>query len=318
MRKVVVTGGLGFVGAQVFRQLSRSGAVGEVVILDAMTRAADFRRLAPAGQAADVPVIRGDIRSKRDVAAALQDCDAVVHLAAQTSTDKSHADRKRTFDVNVTGTETLLSVALDQGVKHFIHVSSGKVYGPAREPQVETAALKPVTAYAVSKVMAEEAVMLAAQSGLRSTILRPARTIGSGQTMEHPLPRLVMKVLKGQHLPISGAGTRKTEFLPVRDLAAAIGLAVTGNRAEEALSVFNVPGEERLCALEIARRVFQAAGRTTGLHYVRDCISEQDGCFLDGGRLRALGYRQQSSVDTELRAICDGFVARARRMQVSP
>ncbi len=317
LRKVVVTGGLGFIGARVFRHLARLEQAGETRILDGFTRAADCRRLAPAGEAGGLPVMRGDIRSRHDVAAALQGCDTVVHLAAETGIARTSAERQRMFDVNVAGTETLLTVAREQGVKHFIHVSSSKVYGPSAGPLDETAPLKPVTPYAVSKAMAEEAVMLAAHEGLRATILRPADAVGPGQRPDQLLPGLVMNALKGQRLTIEGAGVREREFLPVGDLAAAIGRVATSEPGDETLTILNVAGEERLSALEIARRVFRAVGRTTGLHHVRDGSPAEAGCLLDDSRIRALGYRQQSSVEAELRAICDGLRARARRLHVS-
>ncbi|GAB4528512.1 MAG: hypothetical protein Tsb0019_30470 [Roseibium sp.] len=315
-RKVVITGGLGFIGAAVFRHIAGLECVDETVILDAVTPAADVRRLAPAGGAGDLPVIRGDIRSRRDVAAALQDCDTVVHLAAQTGFGRSPANPARLFDVNAAGTETLLQVAQEQGVRHFIHVSSGAVYGPSTEPLLETAPLKPVTPYAMSKAAAEEAVMLAGRNGLRVTILRPSETVvGAGQNPLHPLPRLVMTALKGEHLPVAGAGNRMRELLPSADLAAAVGL-VLERPSGEAISIFNVAGGERLDERSIARRVLRAAGRRSGLHYVRESWTGAT-CLLDGGHLHSLGYRQKSSLDAELGALCETFRTRAQLLRAS-
>ncbi|WP_050789440.1 NAD-dependent epimerase/dehydratase family protein [Roseibium aggregatum] len=311
-RKIVVTGGLGFIGSKVFKRVARMANVAETVILDRVSYAADFRRLAPVGDAGDLPVIRGDIRSPIDVAAALHDCDAVIHLAAETHVPRSFTAPELFFDVNVTGTEVLLNAALDAGVKHFIHISTDEVYGPALDEVRETAPLRPTTPYATSKAMAEEAVMMAAQSGLRSTILRPTNAVGTGQNPEKLFPRFVMQALKGQRLTIEGTGAQERSFLPAGDLAAAIGLLLN-TQDEQPLEIFNISGEEDLSVLEVARRVSDVTGVSTGLHFIPDRETNDLAYRIDDSRLRSLGYRQKSSVDQELRAICRDMRSRVRR-----
>lgn len=287
--------------------------VEEAVILDCVSYAADFRRLAPASEAGDLPVLRGDIRCDIDVAAALYEADAVIHLAAETHVPRSFTDPELFFDVNVAGTETLLKGARDAGVKHFIHISTDEVYGPVADDVRETAPLRPTSPYASSKAMAEEAVMMAAQNGLNATILRPTNAVGTGQHVEKLFPRFVMRALQGQRLTIEGTGTQERSFLPVGDLAAAIGLALRTS-GDEPLRVFNVSGEEDLSVLDVARRVFEATGKNTGLHFVRDRVRNDAAYRIDDTKIRGLGYRQASSVDRELEAICAEFGARARRM----
>jgi len=311
-RKIVVTGGLGFIGSKVFKRIARMANVAEVVILDRVSYAADFRRLAPQGEAGDLPVIRGDIRSPIDVAAAMHECDAVVHLAAETHVPRSFTNPELFFDVNVTGTETLLQGAQDAGVKHFIHISTDEVYGPVMDETREAAPMRPTAPYATSKAMAEEAVMFAAQSGLRSTILRPTNAVGTGQNPEKLFPRFIMQALKGQRLTIEGTGAQERSFLPVGDLAAAICLLLN-TQDEKPLEIFNVSGEEDLSVLEVARRVSGITGIATGLHFIRDRETNDAAYRIDDSRLRSLGYRQKSSVDQELRAIFREMRARVRR-----
>ncbi|MHA7777080.1 NAD-dependent epimerase/dehydratase family protein [Roseibium sp. M-1] len=313
-RKIVVTGGLGFIGARVFKRVARMENVDTTVILDSVSYAADFRRLAPAGEAGELPVLRGDIRSKIDVAAALHECDAVIHLAAETHVPRSFADPELFFDVNVAGTETLLKGAMETGVKHFIHVSTDEVYGPVTDDVRETAPLRPTSPYATSKAMAEEAVMLAARNGLKATILRPTNAIGTGQNAEKLFPRFVMRALSGQRLTIEGTGAQERTFLPVGDLAEAIKLVLT-HQDDAPLSVYNVSGEEDLSVLEVARRVFEVTGTNTGLHFVRDRVKNDAAYRIDDSAIRALGYRQTSSVDRELNAIHRELRARLSRMQ---
>jgi len=315
-RKVVVTGGLGFVGSQVFKRVSRLENVEETVILDRISYAADLRRLAPAGESGDLPVIRGDIRSPIDVAAALHGCDAVIHLAAETHGPRSFAEPELFFDVNVTGTETLLDGARAAGVKHFVHISTSEVYGSVLGSVRETAPLRPVTPYGTSKAMAEEAVMLAARDGLRATIVRPSNAIGAGQNPEKLFPRFVMHALMGQRLTIEGSGLQERTFLPVADLADAV-CRVLNRSNDDMLDVFNLSGAEDLTVLEVARRVSDLAGQSARLHFVRDRRVNAAACRLDDTKIRSLGYRQTSSVDAELEAIRSVYDKRARKLRAT-
>ena len=156
--------------------------------------------------------------------------------------------------------------------------------------------------------------MLAARNGLRATILRPTNAIGTGQNTEKLFPRFVMRALSGLRLTIEGTGAQERTFLPVGDLAEAIKL-VLNHQEETLLSVYNVSGEEDLSVLEVARRVFEVTGKNTGLHFVRDRLRNDAAYRIDDSAIRALGYRQTSSVDRELGAIHREFRARLTRVQ---
>ncbi len=311
LRKIVITGGLGFIGSRVYSHVSRMTETGETAILDRMTYAADVRRIEGGPGIYGLPLIHGDIRSAKDVETALEDCDAVVHLAAETHIPRSIADPELFFDVNVAGTETLLKIARQQGVKHFVHVSSSAVYGSVNGPVSETAPMRPTTPYAMSKALAEEAVMQAADEGLNATILRPSNTVGVGQHPEKLFPRFVMRALKGQRLTIEGDGRQVRSFLPVGDLAKAIGL-VLSRPAPDPLAVYNISGEELLSVRDVAAKVFEVTGMKTGLHFVRDREWNDRTSLISDAEIRGLGYRQTGSVRDELAAICDTFRARAQ------
>ncbi len=309
-RKIVVTGGLGFIGARVFRHLAAREDT-EVTIFDSVTYAADVRRISACAADANKFLVRGDIRNPDEVARALEGCDTVVHLAAETHEPRFFAYPERFFEVNAAGTETVVRAAVEQGVGHFVHVSTGAVYGAVSGRADETACLRPVTPYGHSKALAEEAVMLAAQEGLRATILRPGATVGAGQNPEKLFPRLIVKALQGRCLPVEGEGNQEWAFLPVDDLVAAIDLILEAN-AEDRLSVFNIAGVEQLSALDLARLVFEVTGRQTGLEFVQSRHPETGTCRMDDSRIRSLGYRQKGSVRAELQAVRDAFRVRTR------
>ncbi|WP_428647696.1 NAD-dependent epimerase/dehydratase family protein [Roseibium sp.] len=310
--RIVVTGGLGFIGAHVFKHVARQKNA-DVRILDKVTYAADVRRISDSGLDTEKVLMRGDILDARDASRALEGADTVIHLAGETHEPRFFDYPERFFEANAAGTETLVLAALDQGVKHFVHISTSAVYGsgPETDPVSELASLRPVTPYAHSKALAEEAVMLAAQNGLRATILRPGPVIGIGQNPEKPLPRMLIRAMQGRCLPIEGSGQQERSFLPVGDLVAAIDL-VMARTPNDALSVFNVAGSEQLSPLDLARLVFEVTGRQTGLEFVHARQPEASPCRIHDGRIRSLGYRQKGTVRAELQAVCDDFRSRTR------
>ncbi|WP_298985410.1 NAD-dependent epimerase/dehydratase family protein [uncultured Roseibium sp.] len=312
-RKVVVTGGLGFVGARVASRLASMENVEELVIFDRVTYAADFRRLGYPFSGKSLPILRGDIRSVSDVSRALEGSDAVIHLAAETHVPRSIVNPELFFDVNVVGTETLLNAARDLGVKKFIHVSTHQVYGSGRGALKETAPLRPETPYATSKAMAEEAVIQAAQTGLNATILRPVTTVGAGQHSEKRIPRLVIEALRRQRLSLEADGRTERSYLPVGDLSAAI-CQLLCLPSSENLSVYNLGGEERLSDLRVAKRIYDLAGARTGLRFVKEQGSGEPAACLNDKAIRALGYRQNGFFDEELRALYGAYLSRADRL----
>ncbi|CTQ56122.1 dTDP-glucose 4,6-dehydratase [Roseibium album] len=309
-RKILVTGGLGFVGSFVCNRLLQLESKPDVVVLDRFSYAADHRRLERLGSLLKPVLVRGDIRSEDDVELALEGCDAVVHLAAETHVSRSFMEPRHFFDANVTGTENLLKLVQRQGVKHFVHVSTAAVYGSVSGEVNENAPLNPISPYAMSKAMAEEAVMQASQNGLRASILRPANAVGVGQNPEKLFPKFFMQAMKGQPLTIEGSGFQDRSFLPATDLATAVEL-VLNNEASDRLSIFNVPGQEQLSVLEAAEAVFAVTGRRTGVVHVADRARSDRSLRIDGSKLSALGYEQQSSVKQELAAIQRDFLSRA-------
>ncbi|MBO6894211.1 MAG: NAD-dependent epimerase/dehydratase family protein [Roseibium sp.] len=308
-RKILVTGGLGFVGANVCRQLLNRNPELDLVVLDRFSYAADHRRLDGLDKEKRFVLVRGDVRNDQDVEQALEGCDAVVHLAAETHVARSFSDPGFFFDANANGTENLLRLVRQRDIKHFVHVSSAAVYGSVVEEVDEDAPLRATSPYGMSKALAEEAVMLAARKGLRCSILRPANVVGVGQNPEKLFPRFFMQAMKQQPLTIEGTGFQERSFLPVSDLANAIDLVLMRQTTEK-LSVFNVPGQDRLTVLEAASKVFELTQPMGRVAYVEDRARNDLFQRIDGSRIRALGFTQRRTLRQELEAIHADLLSR--------
>jgi len=209
--RVVVTGGAGFIGANLCATLADEGH--EVLALDDLStgRAANLDGLA-------VKLVEGSILDRALLHDVVSDADAVVHLAARGSVPRSLAAPLATHEVNATGTAEVLDAARASGVSHVVFSSSSSVYGANPSlPKHEELLPAPVSPYAASK-LAAEAMALAYQRsfGLPVLALRFFNVFGPLQAADHDyaavVPRFVDAALAGRPAEVHGDGCQSRDF----------------------------------------------------------------------------------------------------------
>ncbi|MFC9558811.1 NAD-dependent epimerase/dehydratase family protein [Agromyces sp. NPDC056965] len=210
-RTVLITGGAGFIGSNLARRLSDDDSTSVRVLDDLSTgRIESVRDL-------DVDVIIGSILDRAALSDAMNEVDAVVHLAALGSVPASVADPRMTHDVNVNGTLNVLEEAR-VGRPHVIFSSSSAVFGSnpklSKDPEDWT---RPISPYGASKLAAEGYVNAYATSyGLSTLALRFFNVYGPGQFADHVyaavIPRFVEAALTGDPLEIHGDGLQSRDF----------------------------------------------------------------------------------------------------------
>ena len=255
--KVLVTGGAGFIGTHVCRELMSRGAA--VVVLDDLSTGS-LANLT--GIPAEVHV--GSVADDRAVTTAVDGADAVVHLAALASVPLSLEQPGRTHLVNVTGTLTVLEAARKSHA-HVIVASSAAVYGDSSERiKSETVQLRPTSPYATSK-LATEAYATSWQSsfGLPTLAFRFFNVFGPLQSPDHAyaavVPAFVAAAVAGRPLRIHGDGRQTRDFVPVSTVARLIADAV--ERRVTHLSPVNLALGGRTSILELARHLETVTGR---------------------------------------------------------
>ena len=250
-----MTGGAGFIGASIVRDLVRRGA--EVVVLDSGL-SAGFANL----DGIDVRVLSADIRELDAVRAALEGCAAIVHLAAQASVPGSIADPLEDAAVNVTGTLGLLDAARVAGVRRFVFASSNAVIGGHPPPANEGLVPFPVSPYGAAKAAIEAYLRAYGQAyRMEGVALRFANAYGPWSGHKNSVVAAFIKAyLAGGPLIVRGTGEQTRDFIHVADVSAMVAACLDAPAELVASQVFQVGTGHETSLLELARQLFEAGG----------------------------------------------------------
>lgn len=285
--KVVVTGGAGFIGANLCRHLGASGGVESVVALDDLSTgfAANLDGVA-------ATLVEGSILDPPTLEAALDGADSVVHLAAVPSVPRSLADPSRSHEVNATGTVRVLEAARRAGCDHVVVASSSSVYGANPElPKHEALAPRPLSPYAASKLAAESYALAWQQSfGLSTLAFRFFNVFGPLQAAGHAyaavIPTFVAAALAGDPLPVHGDGRQSRDFTYVDTVCAVITDAVA--RRVSSPEPVNLAFGTRTDLLEVIALLEELLGRPVAVEHTAPRPGDVPHSQAANDRLRAL------------------------------
>lgn len=225
--RVLITGGAGFIGANLVRECERAGH--DCVVLDNLSTGYAHNLDDTAAT-----FIRGDIRNLDTVTSIARDTDAIVHLAARGSVPRSLQDPIATHEVNATGTLNVLEAARAAGGQQVILASSSSVYGANAElPKRESAATRPMSPYAASK-LAAESMALSYRSSFDMAVVafRFFNVFGPLQAAGHAyaavIPAFVDAALRGAPLSVHGTGEQSRDFTHVSTVCSVIRRTLEG------------------------------------------------------------------------------------------
>jgi dTDP-glucose 4,6-dehydratase len=226
-KKILVTGGAGFIGSAFIRWgLETFETLEKIVNLDLLTYAASEKNMTPFLHDPRHVFIRGDIQD-RSLVEALCDThqiEAIVHFAAESHVDRSITDPQAFIQNNIVGTFALLEVIRKKPHIHFHHVSTDEVYGSLEEGLFnEESPYKPNSPYAASKAASDHLVRAWTHTyQLSTTLSHCSNNYGPCQHEEKFIPRMISHALQGKPLPVYGQGLNIREWLYVDDHVDAI------------------------------------------------------------------------------------------------
>jgi UDP-glucose 4-epimerase len=275
--KVVVTGGAGFIGANLCRLLDRLEFVDQVVVLDDLSTGSDKNLV----ESPSVELRKGSILDADQLDGVMTGAQAVVHLAARPSVPRSLADPMTTHTVNATGTMMVLEAARRSGLPHVIVASSSSVYGanpslPKREDMVPM----PASPYAASKLAAEAYALSYGRSfGVPVLAFRFFNVFGPLQPAGHAyaavVPAFVSSALAGEPLPVHGDGTQTRDFTFVGTVVSVLADAIRRRVADP--QPVNLAYGSRVSLLELIDVLESVLGR----EIPRDHLEQRAGDVRD-------------------------------------
>ena len=233
MTTVVVTGGAGFIGANLCRQLTGDDRISRVVALDDLSTG-----FADNLDGVDVSLVEGSILDDAALDKVMAGADAVVHLAARPSVPRSVADPVASHHANATGTLSVLEAMRRHDVGHVVVASSSSVYGANPVlPKSEDLVTQPMSPYAVSKLATESYALANAHVyGFRALAFRFFNVYGLFQRAGHAyaavLPAFIDAALDGRPLPVHGDGSQSRDFTFVGSVCEVIAEAVASGIAD--------------------------------------------------------------------------------------
>jgi len=303
-KRVLVTGGAGFISSNVIRHLLEATDY-DVVSLDALTYAGNLENLADVMSHERLSFVHGDIRNAELVQEIVAEVDVIVNAAAESHVEKSILEGASEFvTTNVEGTQVLLDAIRQAPVERFVLISSSEVYGTAEsDPMDEEHPLNPRSPYAATKAGADRlAYSYFVTYGLPIVILRPFNNYGPRQHWEKVVPRFVTSALSDEPLTVHGDGHASRDWLYVEDDAEAIVAAIEADLDDVAGEVINVATGVDVSVDDIADLVLDLLGKPASL---KSNVEERPG-QVDrhiGSTEKAaalLGWRARTSFDAGL------------------
>jgi dTDP-glucose 4,6-dehydratase len=302
-----VTGGAGFIGSEFIRQAIQKH---RIINFDKLTYAGNLDNLASVAGNPAYSLVVGDVCDAPAVAAALpENCDAIVHFAAESHVDRSILSAEEFVRTNVLGTQVMLDVARHRKAGRFLHISTDEVGGdmPPDGWFREEDRLSPSSPYAASKTAAEHFVRAAAHTfGLDALVTRTSNNYGSFQFPEKLLPLAISNALEDHPIPVYGDGLQVRDWVHVADNCRALLAVLERGRSGE---TYHIGGGHPLANISVLKLLLKILGKPESLlTSVTDRLGHDRRYAVDFSKTtRELEWRPEIPFEEGLRATVDWY-----------
>lgn len=300
--KILVTGGAGFIGSNFIRYMLSKYRNIDIINLDLLTYAGRIENLHDFKNNPHHKFIQGDIRDRKTIEQIVKEgIDVIVNFAAETHVDRSIMKAGSFILTDVYGAYILLDTSRKYDVHKIIQIGTDEVYGSIIESSFkESETLDPSSPYAASKASADLMARAFYKTyGLNVIITRSSNNFGPYQHPEKLIPKLLIRALHNQSLPLYGDGKQIRDWIYVSDNCEAIDLVVQNGKAGE---IYNIASRNERTNLEVARLILKILGKTdTLIKFVSDRPGHDRRYSLDATKIRSLGWKPKHVFEESLK-----------------
>lgn len=308
--KILVTGGMGFIGSNFIRYMFSKHKDIEIINLDNLSIGSNPANLSDISNNPRYTFIKGSTSDLSLVSKLVRDVDVVVNFAAETHVDRSIANPSPFFKANTLGTFNLLEACrrVNPNVR-FLHVSTDEVYGDIIEGSfTEEDRLHPSNPYSASKAAADMFALAYHRTyDMDVIVTRCTNNFGPYQFPEKLIPKTIIRASMGLKVPIYGSGKNVRDWIYVLDHCEALDLVLREGQPGE---IYNISSGNELENVEVVRKILKIMGKGKSLmEFVEDRPGHDVRYSLDSSKIRReLGWRPRHSFDDALRKTVDWYL----------
>ena len=291
MKKILITGGAGFIGSNFIRGFLAKHDQYHVINLDKLTYAGNIDNLKDLENHPRYKFIKGDICDKKLVSDIVKEVDGIINFAAESHVDRSIDAPHTFFLTNVNGTQNLLEAARQYKTKRFLHISTDEVYGSIpKGSSVESDPLEPNSPYSASKAAADILVRSYHYTyNLPVLITRSSNNFGQYQYPEKLIPLFITNAMENKKVPLYADGMNVRDWIYVLDNCEAIDVVFHKGSIGE---IYNAGGGNCFTNIEITNAILDSLRKPKELiEYVKDRLGHDKRYALNTNKLKKLGWK---------------------------
>lgn len=306
--KLLLTGGLGFIGSNFILHILKKYPDYKIVNVDAELDGSNHKSLQNIANLDNYSFVKGNITDYQLMEKLIRDCDHVINFAAESHVDRSIANAKPFIDSNILGTFTILEV-LKKHQKRLIQISTDEVFGDLESGSaVENSGLNPSSPYSSSKAAAELLVnSYVITYGIKAIITRCTNNYGPRQFIEKLIPKTILLADQNKKIPIYNAGKGMRDWIHVEDHCNAISMLIHNGKDGEK---YNISAKNEYDVLHVVKKILALMGKSSdAYHFAENRPGHDDRYSMDSSKIRReLGWKPQIDFDDGLKETIEWYL----------